>query len=435
MKLTHITIITLLSVNLWAQGVPQQRIYAEAQQSYNAGDFQKARSLFEELSTNVPENAEINFFLGRCALELKLYDEAVTAFDRVLILNPNHTRTHLELARLYYERQQFELAQIELDTVLKEQLPSNIRDIAMSFKAKIDENMSRHTFNGAIIVGGGYDSNANNDIGRKEFIIPAFNIPITGTNKESDSNIFTTMALNHTYDFGERGGWSLENNFVAYDKMNNKLSKNDLVLFSATTAPTWSEENYKLSFPLSYDRVFLDGKGYMYNLSSGVKGTYLVDPSSQIEVGYTYKRGFYNDDETQDVVSNTLFASYRKALGDDPIIISLNTSYSNNEQVNIGRTDVASNGYSYGVELSKAFKNGLRTSLGYTASVTDFDETDVLFGTKRADTRDEYALGLGYHFRPDFSINASVTYAKNNSNHDPFTYDKITALLTAMYTF
>ena len=173
----------------------------------------------------------------------------------------------------------------------------------------------------------------------------------------------------------------------------------------------------------------------MYNLSGTTKGSYLIDPTSQIEGGYTYKKGFYDTDETQDVVSHTFFASYKKAFGDDPIMVSLNTSHINNIEVNQGRTDVASSGYSYGVDISKAFKNGFKTSIGYTASTTDYKDIDVLFNTKRADTRDQYEFGLGYEIQSNFVINATITYAKNNSNHDPFDYDKLTALLTAMYTF
>lgn len=435
MKLSHITIITLLCVNVWAQDVPQKRIYEEAQKSYNTGDFKTAYGMFEELSLANPQSAEYNFFLGRCALELKQYDQALTAFDRVLMLNPTHTRTHMELARLHFETAHFEQAQAELDSVLKENIPTNVRDIALAFKTRINELATRHTFNGALIVGGGYDSNANNDIGHKEFIIPAFNIPITGNNKVSDSNVFATMVLNHTYDFGERKGWTLENSFVAYDKLNTKLSNNNLTLFSLNTAPVWSEGSYRFSFPISYDRVYLDGKGYLYNLSASAKASYLIDATSQIEGGYTYKRGYYDSDETQDVTANTVFASYKKAIGEDPIMLSLNTSYTSNAEVNKGRTDVASTGYSYGIELAKSFKNGLRTSMSYSGSSTDYDATDVLFGTKRADTRDEYEWGMGYSIRKDLLINVTLTYAKNNSNHDPFNYDKITALLNAVYTF
>jgi len=111
--------------------------------------------LFEKLFEETPASAEINFFVGRCALELRHYDEAIAAFDRVLILNPKHTRTHLELARLYFERQQLELAQTELDIVLNEQLPNDIRDVATAFKRQINERRNPHKIAGALIVGGG----------------------------------------------------------------------------------------------------------------------------------------------------------------------------------------------------------------------------------------------------------------------------------------
>ncbi len=431
MKFSYITVILLLTINLFAD----EQTYKEAQQSYNAKNFQKSYTLFEELSEKMPENAEYNFLLGRSALELKKYDEALTAFDRVLMLNPSHTRTHMELARLYFETQQFELAQSELDTVLKENLPDNVRDVAIAFKTRINERMKRHTFGGAFIIGAGYDSNANNDIGRKEFIIPSFNIPIMGNEEVSDSNVFATLVLNHSYDFGDRKGWTLDNSFVTYSKLSKEYSNNNLALFSLSMAPTWSEDSYRLSFPLTYDRIFLDEKGYLYNLSSGIRGTYMLDATSTIDGGYTYKRGYYDNDESQDSTSDTFAASYKKAFGANPIMLSLNSSYTSTSALNRGRTDIESSGYSYGAEIAKKFTNGIRTSIGYTGSSTDYEIADTLFGTKRSDTRDEYELGLGYGISNNIMINTAFSYAKNHSNHDPFNYDKVTALANAILSF
>jgi tetratricopeptide (TPR) repeat protein len=436
MKPLHVSLIALLSINLMASSIPAQQRYQEALKSYNGGDFASAYSHFETLSNEHLENAEYSFLLGRSALELKKYDQALIAFDRVLILNPSHTRTRLELARLYYEVKQYEQASRELDLVLKENIPQNIRDLATAFKSRVDESKSNHRFSVTLVVGGGYDDNANNDIGKKEFIVPSFNIPISGNEKVSDSNLFATMVLNHVYDFGDKGGWSLENTLVGYNKLNIDLTKNNLTLFSVSTSPVYAHESYRISMPLNYDRVYLDGKGYMYNLSASLKGAYLIDATSQVEAGVMHKRGFYDKDEGQDVKGSTLFATYRKAFGDEePLMLSLSTSYSDNAAVNSGRTDVASTGNSYSIELSQSFKNGLKPSLSYTYSTTDFDKVDVLFGTKRADSRDEYEVGLGYVVEDNILINATVTYAKNHSNHDPFTYDKMTALLSAVWSF
>ena len=127
MKLSLIALTTILATSLLASDVPSKRIYEEARKSYDAKDFKTSYALFEELSLQSPENAEINFLLGRSALELKLYDEALVAFDRVLMLNPSHARTHLEIARVHYETEQYEIANTQLESILKENIPEDVK--------------------------------------------------------------------------------------------------------------------------------------------------------------------------------------------------------------------------------------------------------------------------------------------------------------------
>lgn len=434
MKLSYIVAITLLGTHLYAQDIDTKALYNTAQTAYAKGDFAAAYPLFEQLFEQTPDSAEINFLVGRCALELRHYDEAIAAFDRVLMLNPKHTRTHLELARLYFERQQLELAQVELDIVLSEQLPNDIRDIATSFKRQINERISPHKFAGALIVGGGYDSNVNNDIGVKEFTLPSLNIPISGSQKEKDGYGFSTFVLNHNYDFGERGGWSLDNSFVTYDKLYSQSSKNNLVLLSLSSAPTWSENSYKISLPLTFDRVYIDGRGYLYNVGAGLKSSYLIDPLSQIEGGYSFKRGYYNE-ETHDVNAHLLFANYRRIIGENLFALGLSTSYGINKEVESVRTDVQNKEWKYGLDLSKEFTKTFRGSLGYTRISTDYDDLDTLFLTKRQDDKDQYELSLGYTLQKNLSLGMSVMYSDNHSNHDSYDYDKINALASIMWTF
>lgn len=434
MKLSHIALIALLGTHLLAQEPISGELYSSAQKAYTQNDFATAYSLFEQLFEQTPNNAEINFFVGRCALELRHYDEAVAAFDRVLILNPKHTRTHLEMARLYFERKQLELAQSELDLVLNEQLPSDVRDSAMAFKHTIDENLSRHRFGGALIVGGGYDSNVNNDIGAKQFTIPALNIPISGNAKNGDGYGFSTFVFNHSYDFGDRGGWSLENNFIAYDKLYSQSSLNNLVLFSLSSAPTWSEDKTTVALPVTFDRVYIDGKGYLANIGAGVKSSYLLDPLSQIEGGYSFKRGYYHD-ETYDVNAHLLFINYRRIIGENLFALGLHTSYGINKEVESVRTDVQDKEWKYGLDLSKEFTKDFRSSLGYTRTSTNYDDVDTIFLTKRQDDKDQYELSFGYTLQKNLSLGASVMYSNNHSNHDPYTYDKINALASIMWAF
>ena len=63
--------------------------YDKALKYYQAKDFKNAFELLNSLWEQAPENEELNFHQGRSALELKKYDEAAAAFDRVLISNQN----------------------------------------------------------------------------------------------------------------------------------------------------------------------------------------------------------------------------------------------------------------------------------------------------------------------------------------------------------
>ena len=434
MKLSRIALISLFSLHLIAADVSTQKLYDEALNRYNSGDFKTAYPLWENLSLNTPENIEFNFFLGQSALELKRYDEAITAFDRVLMLNPKHTRTHLELARLYFEQAQFEQARNELSLVMQEQLPDNVKGTVLAFKSKVDEHLSAHHFSGALIVGGGYDSNVNNDIGNKAFNIPSLNIPIYGNDKTSDKQLISTLILNHTYTFEELEAWSLEDSFQAYTKMNSKSSLNNIALFALSSAPTFKQEGIKFSLPIAFDKVYVDGKGYMHDLSASAKVSYLLNPFSQIEGGYTYKKGYFTDAQ-HDVDSNNFFASYKHIIGDNLFLLSLNTSYALNAEVQAIRTDVANTEFKYNASISKDFSNGLKGSLGYTAIATQYDDMDTLFETKRKDRTKQYELGLGYTIKSDFSLGASLACTQNDSNQDPFTYDKTMALLSMMYSF
>ncbi len=87
MKLSYyIVAIALLGIHLYAQDVDTKALYDTAHKAYAKGEFAAAYPLFEQLFEQTPDSAEINFFVGRCALELRHYDEAIAAFDRVLML-------------------------------------------------------------------------------------------------------------------------------------------------------------------------------------------------------------------------------------------------------------------------------------------------------------------------------------------------------------
>ena len=360
----------------------------------------------------------------------------MAAFDRVLILNPNHTRTKLEIARIYFELKQFEMANTQLDIVLKDKIPKNVRDTIMVFKANIDSQVTKHFFSANLSFGTEYNDNANNDIGNIEFIIPAFNVPVNGNEKKSDTSFYASTSLNHFYDFGEKGGWGIVNTFLAYHKVNSKFEQNDATLLSFSSSPMYSSKQWILRFPLKYDKVFLDDKDYSHSFSASFDSTYLVSSTSSLSGHVNWTRTYNEQNDEQDSQATTFGLSYKQAFGQDsPLVLSLSSNYQISEEIKKDRTDVSGTSWSNTVEISKEIYKDLNLALSYTNTQKDYEDVDVLFGTKRKDNIDRYSLGLTYMWSKTLIFGFSSSYTDNDSNHPTYVYDKTLVNLNVTKVF
>jgi len=409
--------------------------YKEALSAYESKEYLKALSAFERLSSSMPTNPEAHFYVGLCALELKDYNSALAAFERVLMLNPSHTRTHLELARAYYEMKSYQLANTQLDTALQDALPDTVKQSVMGFKAQIDEHLTRHFFSGALSIGLGYDSNANNDVGNIQFIVPSFNVTVPGNEEKSDTFLSSSVYLNHLYDIGEKGDWTLATSGIVYGKLNHHFHSNNVSLFSLTTKPTFTQEQYKISLPVGIDQVYLDGANYAHIVQAGIEGVYLIDKQSTLSSTLMLKRSYYDEDDTLDAKTQSLGIKYRRALYDNSLFLTVGTSYENNQEVSSARTDVAGNAWTHKLELSKELFKDALFSISYAYTSKKFDDIDLSFLSKREDKQNNYGIGLSYTLAKDMFINASLNYLDQSSNHAPFSYDKTTFGINFLKSF
>lgn len=104
-----------------------QKSLDDAVALYNQGNYASAYKKFYDLYELKSDEPVVNFYLGRCATELKKYDEAILAFERVVAVDPNHARSRMEMARVYMEEGSYDIAEVELKNTLEYNLPENIK--------------------------------------------------------------------------------------------------------------------------------------------------------------------------------------------------------------------------------------------------------------------------------------------------------------------
>ena len=411
-----------------------QKRYDEAIQLYNAHDYIKAYDLFNTLWELSPEDAEVNFYLGRSALELKQYNEAGIAFDRVLMINPKHTRTRLEMARLYFETKQYEAAQRELDGTLGEELPQNVQGMVASIQKAITQQQSKHTLRGALMLALDYDTNIANDVGRG-----VTQNAFTSTNDTRKSvGLAEILVLNHAYDMGEKGGWAWESNFLAYNKTITRYSDRNILLFSLASGPTYTFDTYKLSFLGSYDTVDLGSDPYLGTSGLSINLKKIISPTLMAEADISQKRTIYDAmNSTSDFDSTIYTLGIRKSLGDNSWLLSTYLSYKDDKERAKDATQygVSKNEWAYKMELSKEFAKDLRGLVAYTYKDIDYDEYDSFLLIDRKDKENYYNIGLTYAIDKQSSLLLNYSYTDHNSNNALGQYTKNVTSLAYMRNF
>lgn len=418
----------------FAEPATFQQRFDEAFGFYTAGNFQKAYELFDSLWEASAEDPEVNFYLGRSALELKRYDDAGIAFDRVLMVNPNHDRTRLEMARLYFETQQYEAAQRELDGITSEKLPQNVQDMVTSMRRSLGTHESPHSVRGALMLALDYDTNIANDVGRGI----TQNVFTSINDRRKSAGLAEILLFNHAYDMGEKGGWRWESTFLGYNKNLNNHSDRDLLIFTLGSGPTYTFDSYKLSFLASYDKVHLGAEDYLGTAGFGINLKKILSPSLLIEGDISTKRTLYADAaSTSDFDAMIYSLGMRQSFDNGGLLLSAYLSYKDDSERDNAAVQygVSKAEWACRLEASKEITKGLRGSVAYTYKDIAYDEYDTLLLVDRSDKEHYYSLGLTYAIDKDSSISLNHSYTDHNSNNALGEYTKNVTSLAYIRNF
>jgi tetratricopeptide (TPR) repeat protein len=104
---------------------------AELQRQYDAA--------FQDMLRQ-PANLDVLFKFATVAEQIGDNEGAISALERMLLLDPNLARVQLELGVLYYNLRSYEMAQTYLDLALRSpDLPPDIRKRAEQFQARVQK--------------------------------------------------------------------------------------------------------------------------------------------------------------------------------------------------------------------------------------------------------------------------------------------------------
>jgi len=249
-----------------------------------------------------PGNLDKTFAFAGLAIEIGDLDGAISALERMLLIDPNLPRVKLELGVLYYRVGSYKMAQGYLnDALAAPNVPPEVTEKAQQFLAEIDKRLARNRFSGSLYAGMRYQSNANAG--------PATaNVRVFGSNavladqftSKSDWNGFAAAQVKHEFDFQNQRGDTFESTALLYGTRQIEQTQVNLGYAELTTGPrfrfptdgigTISVRPYGI-----VDFVSLDDIRYYWAPGAGANLNAIVSPETTGDVIFEYRDLRYRD--------------------------------------------------------------------------------------------------------------------------------------------
>ena len=231
-------------------------------------------SAFQAMMAN-PADLDLTFRFAELAMAAGDLEGAVSAFERLLIFNPELPRIRYELGLLYMRLGSYQIAKGYFeDSARASGMPDDIRVSTQANLAEIEKRLSATTFVISTQAGMRWQSNANaaNSAG----IVKLFGLDATldpTSQKRSDWNGYAQASLSFAYDLGTQDQDTLETGVQLYGTRQLQVSTLDLQVAQVDLGPRlrfggeggWNMRPYVLG-----SLVTLDDARYFVSYGGGV---------------------------------------------------------------------------------------------------------------------------------------------------------------------
>jgi hypothetical protein len=371
-----------------------------------------------------PENFNLRW--ARCEKKLGNEDGAMSAYERVLIENPNNVEAMTVLAGMY-RANHMDFASKELKhTVDNSRLTPEQRQI-VSQLLEGKESLVSTRFSATLNVG--YDNNLNFGIFTKD----------AGMGKGDVSSTFHSLLFrgNYVNELDTVGGFSIQSNIDFYWQDNYSAHYYDVLYGSIDAGLGYSISNVLFYFPLVYRRIKnLDTDLYeQYGIAPRLTASLGDGLLMNIELKYLKRK--YIDTlykNADDTLSNASIGFYQ-FYGENYIYAQVKYNHFNADSV----APAPFTEYDYFqlfAGVSYEIKGFAIAGINYQYGHGNYnDSLSPIDSRERKDDFNQFNISLQRDITSELKVLANYTYADNDSNYDPASYDKQIITIGLQYNY
>jgi tetratricopeptide (TPR) repeat protein len=249
-----------------------------------------------------PADLEVLFKFATIATKTGDYEGAISALERMLLVNPDLPRVRLELAVLYYRLGSFEVSRTYLEAVLASpNIQPEVRARAEQYLAEVEKRNSRSRFVGEAFAGVRYQSNAN--LGPPTSSVRLFGQTANLNNSAigtADWGVVSSGYVRHIYDLGGQDRGQLETQLTGYANRQFQLSTANVSILDLTSGPRFQAfqgifEDVTIKPMGLLGFIWVNDQPYYGSYGSGVEVGSLLADKLRNTTNFVYRRLMYQD--------------------------------------------------------------------------------------------------------------------------------------------
>jgi pentatricopeptide repeat protein len=411
---------------------PNQKQFFQAKKLFSTKQYQKAYDSFYILFENNLQDPNINFYLGRSAFMLQKYELAIAAYERVLLIDEDSIRSELEIARCYFELQNYDEAKKLFNEILNKDIPSNVKNNINVYLTAIEKKVNKHIFNSSLILGLNYDTNIYQRSSDDTFTIPGLidyttNQPLEVTNTTEDASGTAhqeILLFNHLYNLDESK--NIKNDFVFFSKSFFQYHDKDIMMFQYSPAlSVMHNSNLLADYALLYNKVFLEKKPLFENIGIYPKFQYVYSEKIHLGGGLKYleKKHTNGSDKNKDLETALIESSVNYIYSDD-IVLNGYAQLSKEKKKRGDLTNLDNEMIKFGFSMQYQYLPTLSITPKIQWLSKKYKENDPFYLKKQQDDEYQFSLNALYAYANDILWNLSYVYTDHSSNIPSSKFDK-----------
>jgi hypothetical protein len=430
--------LTFLTGSAWAQATPATTDeYAAAAAALRAD----------------PTNLDKSFALGVVAVKLGRLSDAVTAFERLLALNPQLDNIRLELGLLYARLGSIDTARVYLgEAMASPDIPPAVKERAQTIMAQLDRAASRHMLSGSVTFGIRHDSNVN--LGPASSGVQLFGTTASLDPKDLGKPDYSSVAsasATYKYDLEGQSGDYLEASLQGYDQRYFSSRSFNTQLVQADIGPWLSAgklggQDVRLRPYLQVAYLTLENQHYLVQTGGGLQARRRLTDRLDADLGVqVMDQKFQNSKRRRTVTEQDGVETQTSGALTWRVTPSQTATLTGFYYFNAARVDAQSKRQmgarvSYGVEFPDFFgllKNSWAVQASAEYRSVRYDSPDPIIdeATRRRDNRYTYRLTGIFSITDQVRLIIAGESTQNFSNFSNFRYDNLGASSALVFSF